>query len=106
MPDAPDGDLPLLHRFKQRGLRLGGRTVDFVSQNGVRKYRAFHEPPFASTCGAVLLDNFRAGDVGRHQVGRELNAAKREVQCAGECADHQGLCQSGDTLQQAMASAE
>ena len=25
-----DGDLPLLHGFKQRALHLGGRAVDFV----------------------------------------------------------------------------
>jgi hypothetical protein len=39
VPHAADGHLPLLHRFQQRGLRLGRRAVDFVGQDDVREQR-------------------------------------------------------------------
>ena len=55
---------------------------------------------------AVLLDHVRAGDVGGHQVGRELDAAETEIQRAAERADHQGLGQPRHALQQAVAAAE
>ena len=49
MPHAGRGDLVFLHRFEQRGLRLGRRAVDFVGENHVREDGAFHErhPPAA-----------------------------------------------------------
>ncbi len=43
---------------------------------------------------------------GRHQVGRELDAAERQVQGPRQRADHQRLGQPGHALQQAMAAAE
>ena len=83
MADAADGDLPLLHRFQQGGLRLGRRAVDFVGQDDVGEERPFEEPALARAGRAVLFQDFGAGDVGRHQVGRELHAAEREVQRTG-----------------------
>ena len=35
-----DGDLALLHRLEQRGLRLGGGAVDLVGDHDVREDRA------------------------------------------------------------------
>ena len=35
-----DGDLPLLHRFEQGALHLGGGAVDFVGQHEVGEDRA------------------------------------------------------------------
>ena len=55
---------------------------------------------------AVLLDHVGAGDVGRHQVGRELDAAEGEVQRPAERADHQRLGQARHAFQQAVAAAE
>ena len=40
VPHAADRDLPLLHGFEQRGLRLGRRAVDFVGQDDVGEQRA------------------------------------------------------------------
>ena len=54
----------------------------------------------------LLLDDFRAGDVRRHQVGRELNAAERQIQRARERADHQRLGQTRHALQQTVPAAE
>ncbi len=58
---AGDGDLSLLHRFEQRGLRLGGSTVDFVGQDQVAENRPLlkHELTASSLTGVDL----RASDV-------------------------------------------
>ena len=106
MPDAADRDLPLLHRFEQRGLRFRRRAVDFVGQNDVREDRPGEKPELALAGGAVLFDDVGARDVGRHQVGRELNAAEREVQRAGQRAHQQRLGQAGHAFQQAVAAGE
>ena len=55
---------------------------------------------------AVLLDDFGAGDVGRHQVGRELNAAERQRQRLRQRRNHQRLGQAGHAFEDAVAAAE
>ena len=106
VPDAADRDLPLLHRFQQRRLRLRRRAVDFVGQDHVRKNRPRQEPQLALAGRAVLFDDVGARDVGRHQVGRELDAAEREIQRPGQRAHQQRLGQPGHAFQQAMPAAE
>ena len=54
----------------------------------------------------VFLNHFGAGDVGRHQVGRELDAVELERQRVGQRADQQRLGQPGHADQQAMAAGE
>ena len=76
---APAGrDLVLLHRLQQRGLRLGRRAVDLVGEDHVGEDRPLHEGELPAVGG--LLEDLRAGDVRRHQVGRELDAPKFEVE--------------------------
>ena len=106
MADAADRDLPFLHGFEQRGLRLGRRAVDFVGQNDVGEQRPLDELELALAGAAVLLDDFGAGDVGRHQVGRELNTAECQRQRARQRRDHQRLGQAGHAFEHAMALAE
>ena len=106
MPLAADGDLLLLHRLEQGGLRLGRRAIDFVGQNDVGEQRAGQETKLARAGALVLLDYFRAGDVGRHQVGRELNAVEFERQRVGQRANHQRLGQARHADQQTMAARE
>jgi hypothetical protein len=73
----------LLHGFEQRRLRLGRRAVDFVGQQNVGEDRALHEGPGAVAGGGIFLDDVGAGDVGRHQVRRELDALEHQAQrCA------------------------
>ena len=55
---------------------------------------------------AILLDHFRAEDVGRHQVGRELDAVELEVDRLGQLLDEQRLRQPGHAAQQAVAAGE
>ncbi len=71
-----DRDLPLLHGFEQCRLRLGRRAVDFIGENDVREQRPLQEAELALAGRAVLLDHLGAGDVRRHQVGRELDTAE------------------------------
>ena len=54
----------------------------------------------------VLLDHLGAGDVGGHQVGRELDAAELERQGVGQRADHQRLGQPRHAHQQAVPAGE
>ena len=56
--------------------------------------------------GLVFLQHLGAGDVGRHQVGRELDAAEAQVERIGQRADHQRLGQAGHADQQAWPRAK
>src|SRR5207245_2470969 len=76
---ATYGHLSFLHRFEESGLCLGRCAVDFVSKNHVGKKRAMQEFEGALAGGLVVLKNLGAGDVRRHEVGSELNAAEAEV---------------------------
>ena len=97
---AGGGDLMFLHGFEQRGLRLGRRAVDFVGQDHVGEDRAGHEGelPFA----AGVLQNLRAGDVGGHEVGRELDALELEMKDLRDGFHEQRLGQAGRAGDQAM----
>ncbi len=54
----------------------------------------------------VVLKDFRASDVGGHEVRSELNAAKAEVHRVGQGADHESLGQAGDANQETMSARE
>ena len=84
MIDAAYGHTTLLHRLQQGGLRFGGRAVDLVGEKqvGEQRPRLELEPPTARL--GVFLQQVRAGDVGRHQVGGELDASIVEVGDSGE----------------------
>jgi hypothetical protein len=64
----------LLHRLEQRRLRLRRRAVDLIRQDHMREDRAAHELEDATAGRVILLEQLRPGDVGRHQVRRELYA--------------------------------
>ena len=75
---ARGGDVILLHRLEQRGLRLRRRAVDLVGEDDLREDRPLHEPQRARA--VILVEDLGAGDVGRHQVGRELDALEAQVE--------------------------
>ena len=85
---------------------LGGVRLISSARIMLREQRTFQETPLAGPRRAVLLDDLRAGDVRRHQVGRELNAAEGQVQRPRQRADHQRLGQPGHAFQQAVPAAE
>ena len=75
----PTRDVVLLHGLEQRGLGLGRRAVDLVGQEHVGEERAAARTGTRARRSPVLLEDVRAGDVGGHQVGRELDALEVEV---------------------------
>ena len=101
-----DGHFVLLHGLQHRRLRFGRRAVDFVRQDQIGKNRTRQElkPPLAT--GRVLLDNVRAGDVRRHEVGGELDSAEGKVQRPGQATDQQRLGQPRHPHNQGVAAAE
>ena len=74
-----------LHRFEQRALRFRRGAVDLVGENDIRETGPLHENKGAATGLIGLLQNIGAGDIRRHQVGRELNAVESsDMTCASE----------------------
>src|SRR6185436_19926582 len=67
--DSLDRRLALLHRLEQRRLRLRRGAVDLVGEEEVREDRA---GPKLEVRVALVPDR-RTGDVGRHEIGRELD---------------------------------
>jgi hypothetical protein len=74
---AGDRHLPLLHHLEQRALHLGRRAVDLVGEQQVGEHRAERGGEVAG----LLVVDARADQVGRHQVGRELDALERAGSC-------------------------
>ncbi len=97
-------DVVLLHRFEQRGLRLGRRPVDLVGEDDLREDRALHEPQPAHA--VALVEDLGARDVGGHQVGRELDALEAQVQNLGQRLDQQRLGQARHAGDQAVPARE
>ena len=84
---AAHGAGMLLHGFEQCGLRLGRRAIDLIGEQDVGEDGALDEGPGAAAAGGIFFDDVGAGDVGRHQVGRELDAFEIEAERGGEgCA--------------------
>ncbi len=95
----------LLHGLQQRGLRFRRGAVDFVGQQDVGEDGSFHEAKRA-LAPLVFLQHVGAGDVGGHQVGRELNTLESDIEDLGQRADHQGLGQARHAFEQAVAARE
>ncbi len=105
IPFAGGRDLMFLHCFQQRRLRLGRRAVDFVGEDDVGEDRPLDEDhlPLAFL---VLLEDFRTGDVGRHQVGRELNPLKLQMEQVRHAVDQERLGQAGGSRDETMPAGE
>ncbi len=54
----------------------------------------------------VLLDDFGAGDIGGHEVGRELDAVERDVDGAGDGLDHERFGKPRHADHQRMTACE
>jgi hypothetical protein len=99
---ALDGDRALLHRLEQRRLRARRRAVHLVGEHDVREQRARPELELA----ALLREEVDADDVGRHQVGRELDAVERRADRRGEGPRHGRLAGPRDVLEQDVPAAQ
>jgi len=104
VPMAGGGDLVFSHGFEQGGLGLRRGAVDLIRQQQVGEDRAAHE--FESARASVGLEDFGAGDVGWHQVGRELDPLEPEVEDLGDRFDEEGLGEAGRAGDEAMTACE
>ena len=80
------------------GVRLISSASRMLVKTGPSTKRKSRRPRLA------LLQHVRAGDVRRHQVGRELDPLELDVEDAGQGADHQRLGQARHAHQQAVAA--
>ena len=98
--------LLLLHRFEHGRLGLGRGAVDLVGQHDVGEHRARGRTGTRAGRPAPFLQDVGAGDVHRHQVGRELDAAELQRHRLGQLADQQRLGQPRHAHQQRVAAGE
>ena len=85
---------------------FGGVRLISSASTMFAKIGPLHEAELAAPGRSVLLENVGAGDVRRHQVGRELNAVERQVQHVGERRDQQRLRQARHADEQAVPARE
>ena len=96
----------LLHRLEQRRLRLRRGSVDLVREQHVREDRALDEAELALARLLVLLEDVRSGDVGRHEVRRELHALELKDEDLRERRDEERLREARHAHQQHVAARE
>ncbi len=101
-----NGDAMLLHRLEQRRLRLGRRTIDLVGQHDIAEDRPRRKHHLAAAGCRILLNQVRARDIRRHQVGRELDSRELEVDYARQGRDEQRLRETRDADDQAITAHE
>jgi hypothetical protein len=98
------GDVILLHRLEERSLRLRRCAVDLVGQNDLREDWPGDEAQHAVP--VLLVEHLSAGDVSRHEIGRELDPLEREIQDLRDRFDQQRLRETGNASQQAVPARE
>ena len=81
------------------GVRLISSASSIWANTGPRTKRSARMP-------SVLVEDLGAGDVGRHQVGRELDALEAQVEDLGQRAHQQRLGETGHAGQQAVPAGE
>ena len=102
---AGDRHVVLLHRLQQRRLGARARAVDLVGHQELAEDRPRDEAEAALAAGA-LLQHLAAEDVGRHEIGRELDAAGVEPEHDAHGLDQLGLGEAGKADQQRMPAAQ
>ncbi len=97
-----DRHLTLAHDLEQRGLHLRRRAVDLIREDEVREHRPELD---VERLGRRAVDA-GAHDVGRDEVGRELDASERAAEHLRERRNGQGLAEAGDAFEEAVATGE
>ncbi len=97
-----DRDLVLLHDLEQRRLHLRGRAVDLVGEQEVAEdgTELRLERPLIGPVDA------RADEVGRYEVGRELNPREGAAEHAGRRLDRQRLRKARHALDEEVSLRE
>ena len=98
-------DRVLLHRFEQGRLGLGSGPVDLVGQDDLAEDRPGLELENPAAVRGLHHD-VRTDDVGRHQVGGELDPVEVETQRVGKGADQERLAQARYALEQRVTADE
>ena len=68
-----NGDMAFLHSLQQGGLGARAGAIDFVGHQQATEDRTGQEAEMAFAI-IGFLEDFRAENIGRHQIGRELDA--------------------------------
>ena len=97
---AAEGDPLLLHRLEQGRLGLRGGAVDLVGQDQVGEDRAFVE------LEVVADQHLGAEDVGRHQVGSELDPPELDIEHPAQGRQELGLAEARHAFQKHVSFAE
>ena len=100
--DPADQHLTLPHDLEQSGLHLCGSPIDLIREG--RSSRTLARAPHRtspSTGGRRVRH-----DVGRDEVGRELDAGERATERLRQRGNRQRLAEAGHTLEQAVAAGE
>ena len=85
---------------------MGGCPIDLVGEDDVGEDRSLDEADDAFPRRAIFLDDFRAKDVRRHQVRRELNPVELQIDRFGELLDEECLGQARHAAQEAVSAGE
>ena len=96
--DTVGGHLALLHDLEQRGLGLGAAAVDLVADEHVGEHRALPERELAGS----LVEHHHPGDVGREQVGGELDPLPGSGDRVGDRLCEARLAGAGDVIEEQM----
>ena len=96
---AVEGHLSFLHHFEERRLGFGRSAVDFVDEEHLCEDRSRVE--IKLLCAEV--EDRGAQDVGRHEVGGELHAAKVGTNESGEGFGQEGFGHTGHAFEQHVA---
>ena len=95
-----DRHLAFLHRLQERALHLGGRAIDLVGEEYACDDRSRADVE-GSARGTVDLG---ADQVGRKQVGGELDALEGKVESRRDRANGSGLGEAGHALDEDVSS--
>ncbi len=99
---AVDGDLTVVHRFEQRGLRARAGAVDLVGKKHVREDRALSQKEIVGP----LVEHRHTEHVARQEVARELHATHLAAHRFGQSACERRLADARDVLDQHVAASE
>ncbi len=83
---------------------LGGVRLISSASRMLEKIGPAHEGPGAAAGGGVFFNDVGAGDVGRHQVRRELDALEDQAERLRQRAHQQRLGRSRQAGDQAVAA--
>ncbi len=97
-----DRHATFLHDLQERALHLGRGAVDLVREQQVREDRPERRPELA---GLLVVDP-GPDQVGRHEIGGELDALELTTDRLGECLDGHRLGQARHAFDEDVAARE